>query len=173
MSELRTNRIVPRDGLPAGSSGGIIQVVEGATPTITRETTTTSGSWVATSTVATITPTSSSNKILVLASIYAGANNTSAYTSGIYAIQRSLGGGSYSEIFAPTTTDGGGNVFGGITLNSYGGATELYGGLNVNHVDSPATTSAVSYRIAMRTMGGYGTVGVNKGTKIVLMEISG
>ena len=26
MSELRTNRIVPRDGLPSGSSGGIIQV---------------------------------------------------------------------------------------------------------------------------------------------------
>ena len=27
MSELRTNRIVPRDGLPVGSAGGIIQVV--------------------------------------------------------------------------------------------------------------------------------------------------
>ena len=26
MSELRTNRIIPRDGLPSGSSGGIIQV---------------------------------------------------------------------------------------------------------------------------------------------------
>ena len=26
MSELRTNRIVPRDGLPSGSSGGIVQV---------------------------------------------------------------------------------------------------------------------------------------------------
>ena len=26
MSELRTNRIVPRDGLPSGSSGGIIQL---------------------------------------------------------------------------------------------------------------------------------------------------
>ena len=26
MSELRTNRIVPRDGLPSGSAGGIIQV---------------------------------------------------------------------------------------------------------------------------------------------------
>ena len=25
MSELRTNRIVPRDGLPSGSYGGIIQ----------------------------------------------------------------------------------------------------------------------------------------------------
>ena len=28
MSELRTNRIVPRDGLPTGSFGGIIQVVQ-------------------------------------------------------------------------------------------------------------------------------------------------
>ena len=27
MSELRTNRIVPRDGLKSGASGGIIQVV--------------------------------------------------------------------------------------------------------------------------------------------------
>ena len=27
MSELRTNRIVPRDGLVSGASGGIIQVV--------------------------------------------------------------------------------------------------------------------------------------------------
>ena len=26
MSELRTNRIIPRDGLPSGSSGGVIQV---------------------------------------------------------------------------------------------------------------------------------------------------
>ena len=26
MSELRTNRIVPRDGIPSGSHGGIIQV---------------------------------------------------------------------------------------------------------------------------------------------------
>ena len=28
MSELRTNRIIPRDGLPSGSYGGIIQVVK-------------------------------------------------------------------------------------------------------------------------------------------------
>ena len=28
MSELRTNRIVPRDGLPSGASGGIIQMVQ-------------------------------------------------------------------------------------------------------------------------------------------------
>ena len=33
MSELRTNRIIPRDGLPSGSSGGIIQVVFAQTNT--------------------------------------------------------------------------------------------------------------------------------------------
>ena len=31
MSELRTNRIVPRDGLTSGSYGGIIQVRYGST----------------------------------------------------------------------------------------------------------------------------------------------
>ena len=35
MSELRTTRIVPRDGLPSGSSGGIIQV-KSATKTDTQ-----------------------------------------------------------------------------------------------------------------------------------------
>ena len=27
MSELRTNKIYPRDGLPAGANGGIVQIV--------------------------------------------------------------------------------------------------------------------------------------------------
>ena len=42
MSELRTNRIVPRDGLPAGSSGGIIQVVSTYDTDHIRSTTSTS-----------------------------------------------------------------------------------------------------------------------------------
>ena len=36
MSELRTNRIIPRDGLASGTSGGIIQVVQ-ATKTDTEQ----------------------------------------------------------------------------------------------------------------------------------------
>ena len=62
MSELRTNRIVPRDGLVSGASGGIIQVVQ-ATKTDTEQFT------LATQTVkqyttltATITPTRSDSK---------------------------------------------------------------------------------------------------------------
>ena len=42
MSELRTNKIYPRDGLPAGVSGGIIQIVEKIDSTAN---TTTSTSW--------------------------------------------------------------------------------------------------------------------------------
>ena len=72
MSELRTNKIYPRDGLPSGASGGIIQIVrtnfvdyysntsliplDDTIPQITE------GGEI---TTATITPTSASNKILV------------------------------------------------------------------------------------------------------------
>ena len=69
MSELRTNRIVPRDGLPAGSAGGIIQVKQVikkdqfTTANNTNNYTDLTGLSVA------ITPTRSDSKILVEAHI--------------------------------------------------------------------------------------------------------
>ena len=62
MSELRTNRIVPRDGLPSGSSGGIIQVKMG---TFTDRFNTTSSTMVDTGLSVSITPKFSTSKILV------------------------------------------------------------------------------------------------------------
>lgn len=69
MSELRTNRIVPRDGLPSGSSGGIIQVVFAQTNTEASQTNaaTTQTTLFWTNLQATITPTRSDSKILVMA----------------------------------------------------------------------------------------------------------
>ena len=69
MSELRTNRIVPRDGLPSGSSGGIIQVVFAQTNTQASQTNaaTTQTTLFWTNLQATITPTRSDSKILVMA----------------------------------------------------------------------------------------------------------
>ena len=64
MSELRTNRIVPRDGLPSGSAGGIIQV-KSTTKTDTFTTNSTSFTDI-TGLSVTITPTRSDNKILVM-----------------------------------------------------------------------------------------------------------
>ena len=69
MSELRTNRIVPRDGLPSGSSGGIIQVVFAQTNTEASQANTggTQTTLFFTNLQATITPTRSDSKILVMA----------------------------------------------------------------------------------------------------------
>ena len=69
MSELRTNRIVPRDGLPSGSSGGIIQVVFAQTNTQASQTNaaTTQTTLFWTNLQATITPKFSTSKILVMA----------------------------------------------------------------------------------------------------------
>ena len=69
MSELRTNRIIPRDGLPSGSSGGIIQVVFAQTNTQASQTNaaTTQTTLFWTNLQATITPTRSDSKILVMA----------------------------------------------------------------------------------------------------------
>ena len=66
MSELRTNRIVPRDGLPSGSSGGIIQVRSTTkTDTFSMPSNDTSFHTV-TGLSVTITPTRSDSKILVM-----------------------------------------------------------------------------------------------------------
>jgi hypothetical protein len=68
MSELRTNKIYPRDGLPAGATaGGIVQIKE-VFSDVRTDFSSTAGSWTATGFSASITPTSASNKILVMVS---------------------------------------------------------------------------------------------------------
>ena len=71
MSELRTNRIIPRDGLPSGSAGGIIQVksVTKTDPSLHHKTVILMlYNWISVS----ITPTRSDSKILVDCQIYNG-----------------------------------------------------------------------------------------------------
>ena len=75
MSELRTNRIVPRDGLPAGSSGGVIQVRSVTkTDTFTKPTNTTAFVDITGLSVS-ITPTRSDSKILVMYDLCWGIND--------------------------------------------------------------------------------------------------
>ena len=63
MSELRTNRIVPRDGLPSGSSGGITQVKQSLYSNHTVYTNTSFGAL--SGFTCAITPTRSDSKILI------------------------------------------------------------------------------------------------------------
>ena len=78
MSELRTNRIVPRDGLPSGSAGGIIQLLQGST---NNRVETSSQSFVATNLSATITPKFNTSKIFAMIS---GDCNTNDQSNEIY-----------------------------------------------------------------------------------------
>ena len=139
MSELRTNRIVPRDGLPSGASGGgIIQVVS-VTKTDAESLSSSSTPQLIPGMQATITPQSASNKILVMVSL-------AAAVAGSYAAH-------YAVLRRDSTDIAVGDAAGSrnratISLqdpNFYGDASYGPGFASVNHLDSPATTSAVTY----------------------------
>ena len=165
MSELRTNRIIPRDGLPSGSSGGIIQTKMGVS---TSQSVSTSGNWDATSLSVTITPTRSDSKILIMCSGgmngAAGGGADGGETYG-YKIYKSVGGGSYAE----TESSAWGQAV------YYGGANE-YNNLSINYLDSPSTTSAVTYKLYQKRISGSGDASVNRNsnnqTQMIAMEVS-
>ena len=164
MSELRTNRIVPRDGLPSGSAGGIIQLLQGST---NNRVETSSQSFVATNLSASITPTRSDSKVFIMVS---GDCNTNADDNEIYmTIYRSIGGGSFSDI--------GYSNYGFASARS--NADRLHSAVSINYLDSPSTTSSVEYKVYIRkTPQGSGNVEfpVNNGAQfayITLMEVSG
>ena len=156
MSELRTNRIVPRDGLPSGASGGIIQMVQSIkTDTFA----TTSTSFVDVGLSASITPTSSSNKVLVRAVVCAG-NGQSGSDNKIRVLRGST----------VITTN---NVF---VRNASISETETY---VIEILDSPSTTSATTYKVQgnvetneifINRRNNVDTMGESS---ITLMEVSG
>jgi len=160
MSELRTNKIYPRDGLPAGASGGIIQTVN---TTFGTSLSGTVASRADTGLSLTITPTSSSNKILVLVDLADVAKYGGSGT-GSYARFWLMRGSTDLVRF-------GGQI-------GYSGDTSTNSGSTVstNYLDSPATTSAVTYKIQWQNPAGAGTVEMNaSGTTstMTLMEVSG
>ena len=164
MSELRTNRIVPRDGLPSGSSGGIIQILQGST---NNRVETSSQSFVATNLSATITPRRSDSKVFIMVS---GDCNTNAQSNSLFmTIYRSIGGGTFANI--------GDSTYGFAMAKSY--AARLHSCVSINYLDSPSTTSSVEYKVYIRKSNtGSGNIEfpVNNGAQhafITLMEVSG
>ena len=139
--------------MPAGS---VLQVVQG---TIGAGASSTSTTYVATGLTATITPTSSSSKILVMAGgwLSTPANENHAALT-LYRGSTDLGN-SY----------GFGNFY---TAN--GGYTESLA--SFNYLDSPSTTSATGYEVYLRRGAGSGSVEFGSSARlstIILMEIAG
>jgi len=137
ISELRTNSIVPVGGIPAGASGGgIIQVVS-TTKTDTFSSATSSSAFIdVTGLSVSITPRSTSNKILIYSTVHITGNNA-LDRFGIRLVRDStaiaIADAASNRVRASATT-----------INE---STNDLHNLNIMHLDSPSTTSATTYKI--------------------------
>ncbi len=133
-------------------AGRILQVVNATYATAV---TTTSSSYVTTNLTATITPSSASSKIMVIATNPMRINT----------INQSVD----IKVFRGTVA---GTAIGPhITLENSAGAVNA--GVTIAVLDSPATTSAQIYTMGFAVSGGTGTAQVgNRASEIILMEVS-
>ena len=175
MSELRTNRIIPRDGLPSGSAGGIIQV-KSVTKTDPFDTLSTSFTDV-TGLAVSITPTRADSKILV--TYHTNACMEDIAHVGALRLMRDS-----TPIFIGDAA-GSRTRASNFVKNLSGGAIETHN-YSGQHLDSPATTSSVTYKIQGLTLVAGRQLNVNKSyadtdgatqartaSSITVMEISG
>jgi hypothetical protein len=143
-------------------AGHIIQVVS-TTESVGYSTTTSDFSARATGLSATITPRSTSSKILVTIGAIVGFQYNNTY--GKTAIYRSISGGASNNLTGET--GGFGNV---------GNGAYQFGKV-ISYLDSPSSTSAITYSLTFAySAGGVGIVyiGANDGSStITLMEVAG
>ena len=151
-SELRVDKIVPTTGVASDSGnirygGGIIQVVQsygnGA------ESQTSSTSYVATGTAATITPKFSTSKIMV--EVMGGTCAASGDGNGMnVSVYRSINGGAFTAMHGvsgrPSTS----------LWRVYCNSGRVQMGCAVKVLDAPATTNPVEYKVYIASIGGGG-----------------
>ena len=153
-SKLTGTQVIPKATLPTGS---VLQVVQGTTTTATSRTTT---GTVDTTLTATITPTSSANKVLVI-----------VHQLGI----RKTGADCYMEFFLLRSATTISNL---AYAQGYTGSASAIqsGAISTCYLDSPATTSATTYKTQFGYAGNAGgtcSVQVNGDiSTITLMEIA-
>jgi len=153
-SELRVDRIIPVNGVPTGGGGGIIQVKQSLYNTYA---TYNNSSFAALSGfTVNITPTRSDSKILIILNLLLETRSSS-----IIAVELTRGG---SSIF---TNEGG-----------YRGTNPHGGYISMTYLDSPATTSSVTYGVQTRSSNGDYTLNNYVGSGpansfLTVMEVSG
>ena len=141
MSELRTNRIVPRDGLASGASGGIIQVKQ----TVKTDTFSTLNETFTdvTGLSVSITPTRSDSKIMVS---YSGCGGSNQNRVGHIRLARVIGGTTTTDIFIGDQSGASqaqaSSTF--VQTNSY-----YVSSFTGTFIDSPSTTDAVTYKLQL------------------------
>ena len=178
MSELRTNRIVPRDGLPSGSSGGIIQLKSVTHTEFETQSLTGSGNFfdIAGMSV-TITPTRADSKILIMMNLNVGASHDGNISATLHRNGSVISGAIGASPGSRTP----------VTATEFTSSSSRQVQMNITYLDSPASTSAQTYGFKFSTAeNGTNSVYLNRdnnfGTSfhtqkpistITLMELSG
>ena len=137
-SELRVDKIIPTDGVPSGGGGGIIQIKQTIKKDqFTTSSTVSSGGYVdLTGLSATITPKFNTSKIMVECHIYNSNNNAVNFF-------RILRGSTFIEQPSGTSSSG-------ANWNAHGFAYfdhSFQDTTVIKILDSPATTSATTYKV--------------------------
>jgi hypothetical protein len=128
--------------LTNATAGTVLQVVSATTSTQVEVSTT---AFTDTGLTATITPSSASSKILVFVSQQTHFFRTAVNARGAMKLVRSISGGSSTDI--NLYVGSGNRSAGGINAGAGNlGRNELTAIVSINYLDSPATTSAITYK---------------------------
>ena len=147
-SELRVDKIVPTDGVPTGGGGGIVQVVHANKKNVSSFNSTVPNFTNISGLSLSITPKFNTSKILLSYNIYVSADNSVAF----FRINR---GSTFIEAPSGTPATNGRS---GHSINYVNSATMQVSSATI--LDSPATTSALTYYIAASTHDGS-TIQIN------------
>jgi hypothetical protein len=151
---LNNNSLSSVTSLPAGVGGKVLQVING---TSTAETVKTGSSTSDTGLSASITPASTSNKILAFAHVQGVGKDNDGYVT-LKLVRGSTNLATFEQRGGDTDTQN----------------TNKVGGCSITYLDSPSTTSATTYKVTVTGNGNsYVQVGDSNPThSITLMEIS-
>ncbi len=142
-SKLRVDHIEPVGGIPTGGGGGIIQV-KNTTVTDT-DTLSCDSAWVDSEVTCSITPHSSTSKVLISMSATGEGNAANQELFG-YRIKKAITGGATTYLTGATA--GSRTLLTGVTGdNTADSGTTASSFSFSNFLDSPATTSTVTYTL--------------------------
>ena len=161
-SKLRVNQIEPVNGIPTGGGGGIIQVKMTQTINSGSQFSTGSGTYVdITGMNCSITPTASTSKILVTLNPIFLLNNGSGTSQRVGL-----------KLLRDSTSLLDQNDF---CSHQVGNAEADYLGVAgyFQYLDSPSTTSSITYKVQIKQHAGGGTTYVQTTSSIMLQEVSG
>ena len=137
MSELRTNRIIPRDGLPSGSAGGVIQVKQKVITGTYSESVPpgNSGPYGNLVDSESITPTRSDSKILIMMNLNIGSSHDGNVSVTLHRNGSVISGAIGASPGSRTP----------VTATEFTSNSNRQAQMNVTYLDSPASTSAQTY----------------------------